>query len=174
MSDCIGCLLPPDGIGAGAETSNGLNSPPFHESFWSISGVSSPIISTSNRSECATERPFFVSFQVLDIEFSNSNRPLLEETCATRSSSRFEESTGPSERELMNSDLLVISLEIALPSEKVKFPESIQTPSPLRIPIPGPVSLLSNFEDAKAFIVLSSKSRELTHSQRLDSSTPSR
>ena len=79
MSDCIGCLLPPVGMGAGASTSNGLNSAPIHDSVWSISGVTSPISSVSSSEEESNEEPDLVSFQVLMVTSSKSSNPLLDE-----------------------------------------------------------------------------------------------
>ena len=54
----------------------------------------------------------------------------------------------------MKSVLRSISFEMDSSSEKIRLPDSIFIPNPFRIPIPGPVSLLSNPEDISELMFL--------------------
>ena len=131
--------------------------------------MSSPITWSSISADISTEEPDFVSLQVRDVTSSNSRRSLREEKWATMSSSRVEDSTAESDKDLMKSVLRLISSEISPSLEKTRFPETISTPNPFRIPIPGPDSLLSNPDDIRELMSLWPSSWFLIQSQSLDS-----
>ena len=75
----IGCGRPPEGVGAGAFTSNGLNSTSRQSSLCSSSGVTSPIIRTSLSSEASALLPFLVRVHVLETLSSRTISPFLPE-----------------------------------------------------------------------------------------------
>ena len=155
ISACIGCGLPPEGVGAGALTSNGLNLASLHPSPCSSSGVTSPISSTSSRADTSTVEPASVRVQLLETRCSTTIRPLREEKWLTMSAFSSDSSTGPSANNPMKADLCLMAESTAPSSSTTKRPSSRLIPRTFSKPTPGPASLRLNSDESVAIVLLS-------------------